>query len=123
MLASRRRRWAVMTDAAANLRGEPAAAGPVLVVDALKKHFPLRRGFLTKPDLVFAVDGVSFAIGSGETLGLVGESGCGKSTVGRAILRLIEPTAGTIRVAGQDITTLSNSAMRPFRRELQIIFQ
>jgi oligopeptide/dipeptide ABC transporter ATP-binding protein len=110
-----------MTDAVVHAREEPV--GPVLVVDALKKHFPIRRGFLTKQDLVFAVDGVSFSIAEGETLGLVGESGCGKSTVGRAILRLIEPTAGTIRVAGQDITTLSNREMRPFRRELQIIFQ
>jgi oligopeptide/dipeptide ABC transporter ATP-binding protein len=112
-----------MTDAAVYARGAPVTAEPVLVVDALKKHFPIRRGFLSRPDLVFAVDGVSFSIQSGETLGLVGESGCGKSTVGRAILRLIEPTAGTIRVAGQDITALSNSEMRPFRRELQIIFQ
>jgi oligopeptide/dipeptide ABC transporter ATP-binding protein len=112
-----------MTDAGVHGGGEHGIAGPVLVVDALKKHFPVRRGFLAKPDLVFAVDGVSFTIQSGETLGLVGESGCGKSTVGRAILRLIEPTAGHIRVAGQDITTLSNREMRPFRRELQIIFQ
>ncbi|WP_375411484.1 ABC transporter ATP-binding protein [uncultured Bradyrhizobium sp.] len=96
---------------------------PVLVVDELKKHFAVRRGFLGPPDQVLAVDGVSFAICEGETLGLVGESGCGKSTVGRAILRLIEPTSGSIRVAGQDITRLSNRAMRPFRRELQIIFQ
>jgi oligopeptide/dipeptide ABC transporter ATP-binding protein len=112
-----------MTDAAVNTQGAGATAQPVLVVDALKKHFPVRRGFFSKPDLVLAVDGVSFSIGEGETLGLVGESGCGKSTVGRAILRLIEPTDGTIRVAGQDITTLSNREMRPFRRELQIIFQ
>ncbi|MEA2894023.1 MAG: peptide/nickel transport system ATP-binding protein, partial [Bradyrhizobium sp.] len=109
-----------MTDAAINTQ---SSAAPVLVVDALKKHFPVRRGFLSAPDLVLAVDGVSFSIGEGETLGLVGESGCGKSTVGRAILRLIEPTGGTIRVAGQDITRLSNREMRPFRRELQIIFQ
>jgi oligopeptide/dipeptide ABC transporter ATP-binding protein len=114
---------AAMTDAAVNTQGAGATAQPVLVVDALKKHFPVRRGFFATPDLVLAVDGVSFSIGEGETLGLVGESGCGKSTVGRAILRLIEPTDGTIRVAGQDITTLSNREMRPFRRELQIIFQ
>jgi oligopeptide/dipeptide ABC transporter ATP-binding protein len=112
-----------MTGVGVHGGGEQGIAGPVLVVDALKKHFPVRRGFLAKPDLVFAVDGVSFTIQSGETLGLVGESGCGKSTVGRAILRLIEPTAGHIRVAGQDITELSNREMRPFRRELQIIFQ
>jgi oligopeptide/dipeptide ABC transporter ATP-binding protein len=112
-----------MTDAGLHGGGTQGIAGPVLVVDTLKKHFPIRRGFLARPDLVFAVDGVSFTIGEGETLGLVGESGCGKSTVGRAILRLIEPTAGHIHVAGQDITTLSNREMRPFRRELQIIFQ
>jgi oligopeptide/dipeptide ABC transporter ATP-binding protein len=113
-----------MTDADVHTRsGTPTIAGPLLVVDALKKHFSLRRGFLSPPDRVLAVDGVSFSIGEGETLGLVGESGCGKSTVGRAILRLIEPTGGTIRIAGQDITTLSNREMRPFRRELQIIFQ
>ncbi|HEV7601365.1 MAG TPA: dipeptide ABC transporter ATP-binding protein [Bradyrhizobium sp.] len=99
-------------------------AEPVLVVDALKKHFPVKRRFLGgASEQVLAVDGVSFSIDQGETLGLVGESGCGKSTVGRAILRLIEPTDGCIRVAGQDITRLSNREMRPFRRELQIIFQ
>jgi oligopeptide/dipeptide ABC transporter ATP-binding protein len=103
--------------------GDSIIAEPVLVVDALKKHFPVKRGFFGAPDQVMAVDGVSFSIASGETLGLVGESGCGKSTVGRAILRLIEPTDGCIRVAGQDITRLSNREMRPFRRELQIIFQ
>jgi len=98
-------------------------AAPVLAVENLRKHFPIRRGLLSAPDQVLAVDGVSFAIAEGETLGLVGESGCGKSTVGRAILRLFEPTAGAIRVAGQDITRLTNREMRPFRRELQIIFQ
>src|SRR4051812_50127375 len=104
---------AAMTEATiSGSAGAPHAGEPVLVVDALKKHFPIARGFLAKPDLVFAVDGVSFAIGEGETLGLVGESGCGKSTVGRAILRLIEPTAGTIRVAGTDVTNLSNREMR-----------
>jgi len=96
----------------------------VLEVTGLKKHFPIKKGLLRRTSgYVYAVDGVSLSIRAGQTLALVGESGCGKSTVGRAILRLIEPTAGTIRVAGQDITTLSNSEMRPFRRELQIIFQ
>ena len=80
----------------------------VLEVRDLKKHFPVRKGLLQRAGgTVFAVDGVSFTIGQGETLGLVGESGCGKSTVGRTVLRLIEPTAGSIRIAGSDITTLS----------------
>ena len=82
----------------------------VLEVRDLKKHFPIRKGLLQRAGgTVFAVDGVSFTIEAGETLGLVGESGCGKSTVGRTILRLIEPTAGNIRLSGKDITTLSKS--------------
>src|SRR5208337_2905195 len=72
---------------------------------------------------VHAVDGVSFAVGRGETLGLVGESGCGKSTVARTVLRLVEPTAGTIAIGGHDITRLGKTALRPYRREMQIIFQ
>ena len=115
-----------MTDAYPAIAQAIDGAGtkPVLEIDALKKHFPIKRRFFGgAAEQVLAVDGVSFSIREGETLGLVGESGCGKSTVGRAILRLIEPTSGSIRVAGQDITRLSNRAMRPFRRELQIIFQ
>ena len=95
-----------------------------LEVRDLKKHFPLGKGLLQYAGgTVFAVDGVSFAIRAGETLGLVGESGCGKSTVGRTILRLIEPTAGSIRVDGSDITHLSKTELRPYRRQMQIIFQ
>ena len=101
---------------------EPTAA--VLEVRDLKKHFPIRKGFLQRAGgTVFAVDGVSFSIGRGETLGLVGESGCGKSTVGRTVLRLIEPTAGSIRIGGTDITRLSKAELRPYRRQMQIIFQ
>jgi len=96
----------------------------VIEVEGLKKHFPIRRGLLRRVGgHVFAVDGVSFSIESGETLGLVGESGCGKSTLGRAVMRLIEPTAGTIRLAGEDITALSRKALRPYRRQMQIVFQ
>jgi oligopeptide/dipeptide ABC transporter ATP-binding protein len=103
-----------------------AASGrtPVIAVEGLKKHFPVKKGLLRRTaGYVYAVDGVSFAIGEGETLGLVGESGCGKSTVARSILRLIEPTSGTIRLSGDDITRLSKTAMRPHRRQMQIIFQ
>src|SRR3974377_2499093 len=79
---------------------EPIAAAPVLDVRDLKKHFPVRKGLLQGTrGVVYAVDGVSFSIREGETLGVVGESGCGKSTVGRTVLRLIEPTAGAVRLA------------------------
>ena len=97
---------------------------PVLEVKNLKKYFPIRQGIIAKQvGQVHAVDGVSFSVNAGETLGLVGESGCGKSTVGRTILRLYDPTDGTIAVNGSDITTLSNRELRPFRKKLQIIFQ
>jgi len=96
----------------------------VLEVEDLKTYFPVRKGLLRRTvGQVHAVDGVSFTIGAGETLGLVGESGCGKTTVGRTVLRLIEPTAGVIRLAGRDITRLTRAELRPLRREMQIIFQ
>ncbi len=101
---------------------EPGA--PLLQVEGLVKHFPVKKGVLRRTvGHVRAVDGVSFSIGSGETLGLVGESGCGKTTVGRALLRLIEPSAGSIRIEGEDITHLSRAQLRPYRRQMQIIFQ
>ena len=97
---------------------------PLLEVVDLKKHFPIKKGLLSRGGgKVFAVDGISFHINQGETLGLVGESGCGKSTVGRTVLRLLDPTAGSIRLNGRDITDLSKAEMRPVRREMQIIFQ
>ncbi|MEM7081024.1 MAG: dipeptide ABC transporter ATP-binding protein [Pseudomonadota bacterium] len=97
---------------------------PLLEVTDLTKHFPIHKGLFSKVvGHVHAVDGVSFSIAPGETLGLVGESGCGKSTVGRTILRLYDPTRGRIRLGGTDITDLDNSELRQHRREMQIIFQ
>ena len=103
----------------------PADAGrPLVEVRDLVKHFPVKGGILQRTVAqVQAVDGVSFDIRRGETLGLVGESGCGKTTVGRLLLRLIEPTAGSIRFDGQDIVGLSGGELKPYRRRMQIIFQ
>jgi oligopeptide/dipeptide ABC transporter ATP-binding protein len=102
----------------------PVGNATVLDVIALKKHFPVKKGLLRRTvGQVYAVDGVSFSINEGETLGLVGESGCGKSTVARTVLRLIEPTAGSIVLDGTDVTHLGKNAMRPFRRQMQMIFQ
>ena len=98
----------------------PAAAPEVLLrTEALFKYFPVK----DSSEVVRAVDGVSFAINAGETLGLVGESGCGKSTVGRCLLRLHEPTSGSITFQGTEITTLGKREMRDIRREMQMIFQ
>jgi peptide/nickel transport system ATP-binding protein/oligopeptide transport system ATP-binding protein len=99
-------------------------AHAMLEVSDLVKHYPVRSGILRRAvGTVHAVDGVSFAVGVGETLGLVGESGCGKSTVARSILRLVEPTSGSIRIDGRDITHLGKAELRPIRRSMQIIFQ
>jgi oligopeptide/dipeptide ABC transporter ATP-binding protein len=96
----------------------------LLRVQGLKKHFPIRKGLLGRTvGYVYAVDGVSFAIRRGETLGLVGESGCGKSTIGRCLLRLYEPTAGEIFFQGTDISKLNPGEMIRFRTKMQMIFQ
>ena len=106
------------------MSGEALPEVPLLEVSDLKKHFPIYKGVFSKvAGHVHAVDGVSFSIGRGETLGLVGESGCGKSTVGRTLLRLLEPTAGTVKIDGDDITHLEGDRLLPYRRRMQMIYQ
>jgi oligopeptide/dipeptide ABC transporter ATP-binding protein len=102
-------------------RGESRMA--LLEVKDLKQHFAIKKGFLGEKKTVKAVDGVSFKIEQGETLGIVGESGCGKSSLGRTILQLIKPTSGEIIFGGREITHLSRSEMKDIRKDMQIVFQ
>src|SRR5919205_4306239 len=95
---------------------------PLLTVSGLVKHYPVTRGILLRHQIgtVKAVDGITFTLHRGETLALVGESGCGKSTTARAVLRLIEPTAGSVRFEGEEVTTANAGRMRELRREMQL---
>jgi oligopeptide/dipeptide ABC transporter ATP-binding protein len=106
---------------------EPTTNGgaPLLEIEHVTQHFPVKSGVLIDRTVakVHAVDDVTFSLNAGETLGLVGESGCGKTTLSRTVLRLLDPTSGTIRFHGEDITTSSRRAMRPYRREMQMVFQ
>ncbi|MFE3824234.1 ABC transporter ATP-binding protein [Streptomyces sp. NPDC059092] len=119
-----------MTELTKKIPEQVAAGGPsdgvepILRVTGLVKHFPITKGLLKrKVGAVQAVDGLSFDVRPGETLGVVGESGCGKSTMGRLITRLLEPTGGTVEFEGKDITHMSAGALRPMRRDIQMIFQ
>src|SRR5919108_229097 len=120
------------TGVAAEPTADPAPAprarranGPLLDVDGLVKHFDIRGGLLgiTKLGAVRAVDGVSFSVNEGETLGLVGESGCGKTTLGKVILRLIPATAGEVRFEGHSVFEMDAKELKALRREMQVVFQ
>ncbi len=124
---------AAQPEAAASVRTGPTPTGaavvpapgqPILEIDGLKVHFPLRKGLIKRTvGWVRAVDGVSLRLAQAETLALVGESGCGKTTLARAVLRLIEPTAGQVRLDGVDLAALSGEALRRMRARMQIVFQ
>src|SRR4051795_8514603 len=103
----------------------PASGSELLRVEGLEKHFPVTRGLVLQKQVgsVKAVDGVNFTLNAGETLGVVGESGCGKSTMARCIARLLEPTGGKVTFDGRDITHLDRSDMRPVRRDMMMVFQ
>ncbi|BAU86251.1 ABC transporter ATP-binding protein [Streptomyces laurentii] len=112
------------TKAASHTKAVSDTMEPLLKVTGLQKHFPIRKGLLQRQSgAVKAVDGIDFEVYPGETLGVVGESGCGKSTMGRLITRLLEPTGGTIEFEGTDISHLGVAKMRPLRRDIQMIFQ
>jgi ABC-type oligopeptide transport system ATPase subunit len=104
---------------------ETTTTAPLLEVTDLVKHFPVKSSGVVRRTIgqVQAVDGVSFSINKGQSLGLVGESGCGKTTTGRVITRLYEPTSGSMKFEGHDLAGLSNKEMLPYRREIQLIFQ
>ncbi|WP_432101793.1 ABC transporter ATP-binding protein [Streptomyces sp. bgisy091] len=112
------------TAASAAAGSDGSGSEPLLKVEGLVKHFPITKGVLKrKVGAVQAVDGLTFDVRPGETLGVVGESGCGKSTMGRLVTRLLEPTGGKVEFQGRDITHLSTGKMRPMRRDIQMIFQ
>jgi oligopeptide/dipeptide ABC transporter ATP-binding protein len=113
------------TTAPAPTTAEQPSRDGLLVVEDLQKHFPVTRGIIFQKQIaaVKAVDGVTFSVQEGETLGVVGESGCGKSTMARCVMRLLDPTGGRVIFDGRDITHLSRTEMRPLRRELMMVFQ
>ena len=110
---------------ASTAAARPTGEQPLLQVEGLQKYFPVTRGIIFQKQVgaVKAVDGLTFSVAKGETLGVVGETGCGKSTMGRLLTRLLEPTGGRINFDGHDITHLSRAQMRPLRKDIQIIFQ
>ncbi|EHK86032.1 oligopeptide/dipeptide ABC transporter, ATP-binding protein [Saccharomonospora azurea SZMC 14600] len=114
-----------MTDETPRAAAESGGGDDLLVLDDVKVHFPIKRGLLLDRTVgyVYAVDGVSLRVGRGETYGLVGESGCGKTTLGRALLRLTEPTDGTITFDGTDLSSLKGERLRAMRKRMQMVFQ